>query len=189
MTNEEVIKIYEATGDFMATVRKTGMKTFIVHKILLFNKKMTLEDKVKLTQGAQKHGAEAELLFQKMVPDAVPVNEIKVNNPYYDFVYKGITIDVKYCGVTKESTEADNHWKFGTSRKQKADFYFVFAEFEKGQVFDDCFMLLIPSTFITQKSTVNFRERSEIFKNFLIYEEELIETLDMYAEVIGEEGT
>lgn len=49
MTNEEVIKIYEETGDFMATVRKTGMKTFIVHKILLFNKKMTLEDKVQLT--------------------------------------------------------------------------------------------------------------------------------------------
>uniref|UniRef100_UPI00359CA31D hypothetical protein n=1 Tax=Lactococcus garvieae TaxID=1363 RepID=UPI00359CA31D len=163
------------------------MKSFIVHKILLFNKKMTLEDKVNLTRGAQKHGAEAEVLFYKMVPEAVPVNEIKENNPCYDFVYKGLTIDVKYCGVTKDSTKEYNCWKFTSGKKRKADFYFLFVEFEKGQAFEDCFMLLIPKQFITQKSTVNFKEDSEIFKNFLIYEEEVVGTLDMYAEIIGEE--
>lgn len=61
-------------------------------------------------------GGQAERRFQFLVSDAINANQdIQINNPDYDFIYKDMTIDVKYSSASRRSDQSRNIWSVRTS--------------------------------------------------------------------------
>lgn len=121
MTREEIIDLYVETQDFHLVQRKSKMPPFRLHIVLAQAGVLQIQDKVTYGSRAQKLGGKAEELFQKLVPDAIDANRrFRKNNPVYDFVYKNLTIDVKYSSINKKKHEKAEFWAVRATGDQDA---------------------------------------------------------------------
>ena len=132
---------------------------------------------VNYTTRPQSLGGGAERLFQSLVPDALDANDyIQLNNPDFDFIYKDLTIDVKYSSAHKRKEGHSVHWSLRCTGDM--DLIVAFLEREEGSELDEPIIAIIPKAVFP-------REKIEIHKNgkyqkLFINKNELIELLDKY---------
>ena len=186
------VEIYCETKDFMEVVRRTGKPAFRVHIELLKAGVLQVKDKVKYGSKAQRLGGQAEELFQRLVPEAVDVNSFyRRNNPRYDFVYKGLKIDIKYAGlraVKKDGWGNPTDWGFwGARLNDAADINIIFCEQKQGAELNGCYILVVPVAFVKCENFAVY-QGSKRFKNFNVAQDELIEVLDAYAQASEGDG-
>jgi hypothetical protein len=124
-------------------------------------------------------GGQAEQLFQTLVPDAVDANALfEKNNPIYDFVFKNMTIDVKYSSLYSGGNT--NYWRIRCKGKQ--DFIVAFLEREQSTGVDNPYCLLLPMDFVDMKY-MHISPNGSWFKEFQVEPEELRGILNDYAEL------
>lgn len=132
---------------------------------------------INYTTRAQSLGGCAEELFQELVPEAINANEsIRVNNPDFDFIYKNLTIDVKYSSARKRKETHSEHWSVRSSGSM--DLIVAFLEKEIGSELDNTYIIIIPKKLFP-------KEKLEIHKNgkyrkMFVDKSDLIATLDSY---------
>ena len=177
---KRIIDVYKKTQNFNKTVNLTEMPIPVVFYVLKSQNLLTSLDKINYGSESATLGGEAEKMFQKLVPEAIDANRyIRVNNPEYDFLYKDLTIDVKYSGkLIRKNTQ---YWNVRTDGKQ--DIIVIFLERERESKIKNPCILFIPTMFITTKSHITVSENGKYFKNFLVESEDLEKLLDEYAEL------
>ena len=132
---------------------------------------------INYTTRSQSLGGGAERLFQSLVPDALDANDyIQLNNPDFDFIYKDLTVDVKYSSAHKRKKGHSVHWSLRCTGDM--DLIVAFLEREEGSELDKPIIAIIPKAVFP-------REKIEIHKNgkykkLFINKNELIELLDKY---------
>lgn len=132
---------------------------------------------INYTTRAQSLGGCAEELFQELVPEAINANEsIRINNPDFDFIYKNLTIDVKYSSARKRKETHSEHWSVRSSGSM--DLIVAFLEKEIGSELDNPYIIIIPKKLFP-------KEKLEIHKNgkyrkMFVDKSDLIATLDSY---------
>ena len=150
---KRIIDVYKKTQNFNKTVNLTEMPIPVVFYVLKSQNLLTSLDKINYGSESATLGGEAEKMFQKLVPEAIDANRyIRVNNPEYDFLYKDLTIDVKYSGkLIRKNTQ---YWNVRTDGKQ--DIIVIFLERERGSKIKNPCILFIPNMFITTKSHITY---------------------------------
>ena len=132
---------------------------------------------INYTTRPQSLGGGAERLFQSLAPDALDANDyIQLNNPDFDFIYKDLTIDVKYSSAHKRKEGHSVQWSLRCTGNM--DLIVAFLEREEGSELDEPIIAIIPKAVFP-------REKIEIHKNgkyqkLFINKNELIELLDKY---------
>lgn len=187
---KDIVEIYKECGNFHQAVKESGLPTLVAHIKLLSSGVLKIQDKIKYGSESARLGGKAEEYFQKLVPAAVDANKYwQVNNPKYDFMYKNITIDVKFssCYRSRRSKESKaRHWTARCSGS--ADLYVIFLENEKNKNKEDklenSYILLIPNGFLHTKENKHFTKGSAFFTDFQVKKEELNTMLDEYAGVL-----
>ena len=185
-----LVELYQETGDFQEVVKKSGLPPYIVHIHLAKAGILKIKDKIQFGTKGAKLGGEAEELFQKLVPEAADANSYwRRNNPSFDFMYKGITIDVKYSSyhekTRKDGVNRGAHWKIRTAGER--DLIVAFLEREAGQELENPIILLLPTMFIDVKNGLAISKASKWLTNFQIEADKLTEVLDGYAEILDGE--
>ena len=90
----DIVDIYLECNDFKEAVRRSGLPAYVAHIKLLGSGVLKIRDRIEYGSRAGMLGAKAEELFQKYVPTAIDANKLyRMNNPGFDFEYKGLTID------------------------------------------------------------------------------------------------
>ena len=80
---------------------------------------------------------------KSIVPTAIDANTLyRMNNPGFDFEYKGLTIDVKYSSLRNNSKAPKRQW--GIKCKGDRDFIVAFLEREPNSELDEPIILIIP---------------------------------------------
>lgn len=185
----DIVDIYLECGNFREAVRRSGLPAYVAHIKLIGSGVLTTKDKIRYGGRANVLGAKAEELFQKYVPTAIDANKLyRMNNPNFDFEYKGLTIDVKYSSLrNKRKQNKTNNWGIRCSGER--DFIVCFLESKPKQELKDCIILLIPYGMLSFNANVQlyFSENSEIFQTYQVLPEQLVEILDEYA-TLKEEG-
>lgn len=187
MTKQEMIDLYVETNDFHEVKRQSGLPPYLVHIILTQAGVLKIQDKIKYGNKPQKLGGEAEALFQKLVPEAIDANrQFQKNNPVYDFVYRKLTIDVKYSSVRKDKRYKTDkiHWHIRVGSDQ--DVIVAFLEREKGAELNEPYVLLIHKDFIDVKKDMHISKAGHWFKEFQIKADDLEMILDGYADLLEE---
>ena len=175
----DIVDLYLEHGDFRTAVRLSGLPMHIAHIKLGKAGVLKIADKIQFGSKGAKLGGQAEQLFQTLVPDAVDANALfKKNNPVYDFVFKNMTIDVKYSSLY--SGGKSYHW--GIRCKGEQDFIVAFLEREQGTGIDSPYCLLIPMDFVDVKQ-MHISPSGSWFKEFQVELEELRGILNDYAEL------
>lgn len=126
----------------------------------------------------QQYGREAEIEFQRLVPDAIDCNaNFRENNPAYDFVLNGHKIDVKSGALN-----ARGRWTFEPERSSDKrrggkpiypDAFVFFAM--TGKAFRDGYRLfLFPALMVLDQTQVNITpDRPSRWWDFEIEQDEL----------------
>lgn len=187
MTKQEMIDLYVETNDFHEVKRQSGLPPYLVHIILTQAGVLKIQDKIQYGNKSQKLGGEAEALFQKLVPEAIDANrQFQKNNPVYDFVYRKLTIDVKYSSARKDNRYKTDkiHWHIRAEGNQ--DIIVAFLEREKGAELNEPYILLIPMNFIDVKRDLHISKTGAWFKEFQIKVDDLEMILDSYADLLEE---
>ena len=132
---------------------------------------------INYTTRPQSLGGGAERLFQSLVPDALDANDyIQLNNPDFDFIYKDLTIDVKYSSAHKRKEGYSIHWSLRCTGDM--DLIVAFLEREEGSELDEPIIAVIPKTiFPIEKIEIH---KNGKYKKLFINKNELIELLDKY---------
>ena len=132
---------------------------------------------INYTTRPQSFGGGAEKLFQSLVPDALDANEsIQLNNPDFDFIYKDLTIDVKFSSAHRRKKGHSIHWSVRCSGNM--DMIVAFLERKEGSELDEPNILVIPKgVFPREKIEVH---KNGKYKKLFINKNELIELLDKY---------
>ena len=130
---KDIVEIYKECGNFHQAVKESGLPTLVAHIKLLSSGVLKIQDKIKYGSESARLGGKAEEYFQKLVPEAVDANKYwRVNNPKYDFMYKNITIDVKFSSCYKSRRSKESKARHWTARcNGRADLYVIFLENEK----------------------------------------------------------
>lgn len=180
-----IVDIYMECGDFKEAVRRSGLPAYVAHIKLLGSGVLKIKDKIEYGNKAMMLGGKAEELFQKYVPTAIDANKLyRMNNPGFDFEYKGLTIDVKYSSLrNKRKENKTNNWAIRCSGER--DFIVAFLESNPKQELKNPIILLIPYGMLSFNANVQlyFSENSEIFQTYQVLPEQLVEILDMYADL------
>lgn len=187
MTKQEMIDLYVETNDFHEVKRQSGLPPYLVHIILTQAGVLKIQDKIQYGNKPQKLGGEAEALFQKLVPEAIDANrQFQKNNPVYDFVYRKLTIDVKYSSARKDKRYKTDkiHWHIRVGGDQ--DIIVAFLEREKGSELNEPYVLLIHKDFIDVKRDLHISKAGHWFKEFQIKADKLEMVLDGYADLLEE---
>ncbi len=187
---KDIVEIYKECGNFHQAVKESGLPTLVAHVRLLSSGVLKIQDKIKYGSESARLGGKAEELFQKLVPKAVDANKYwQQNNPKYDFMYKNMTIDVKFSSCLKNNKNSNaRNW---TARcNGTANLYVIFLENEnntdKEKKLENPYILLIPSGFLNVQQKKHFTKNSVFFKDFQVKKEELNAILDEYAGALGE---
>lgn len=186
MTKEEIINLYTETLDFHKVQRTCKLPPFRLHMLLTQAGVLRLQDKVNFGSKPQRLGGKAEELFQKLVPEAIDANRnFRKNNPQYDYVYKNLTIDVKYSSLHARGDGIGSpYWKFRASGNQ--DVIVAFFEREKGSELDDPIVVFLPMAFVPEQQTaMQVTAGSYIMTDFQIEAYELSSYIKDYAEMKG----
>lgn len=132
---------------------------------------------INYTTRAQSLGGGAEALFQKMVPEAINANEsFRINNPDFDFIYKKITIDVKYSSAHKRKETHSIHWSVRSSGNM--DLIVGFLEKEIGSELDEPYIIIIPKK-LCPKEKIEIHKNGK-YREMFVDESNLIATLNSY---------
>ena len=177
MNINEAEKIYKINNDFQKTVTISKIPAYILFMHFLKRGLINKKDHIQFASKSMQKGIKAEELFQKLVPKAVDVNRnFKMNNPEYDFMYNGLTIDIKYSSVlTKKNRD---YWSI---RNSKADIIVAFLENGKSKELENPHILFIPSAIMRNMEHIHITEKGEYFKHFIIPKDKLSEMLMYYA--------
>ena len=179
---KDIVEIYKECGDFHESVKRSGLTPLVAHIKLMKSGVLKIQDKIKYASKGDRLGGLAEELFQKLVPDAVDANKYwQKNNPIYDFMYKGLTIDVKYSSYHSRGKKT-NYWNIRTKGKQNITV--AFLERKSGDELKNPYCLLIPNGFVGTKCDTHVSKSGEWFQNFRIELDELQKYLDEYAEFV-----
>lgn len=179
---KDVVEIYKQCGNFREAVRRSGLPAYVAHIKLIGSGVLKLGDRVRYGSKASILGAKAEELFAKYVPTAIEANKLyRMNNPGFDFEYKGLTIDVKYSSLRNNSKAPRR--QYSVRCKGDRDFIVAFLEREPGSELEEPIILLIPYGMLSfsAEDTLHFIESSEIFLTYQVLPEQLIEILEDYA--------
>lgn len=182
----DIVEIYKECGNFHRAVKESGLPALVAHVKLLSSGVLKIQDKIKYGSESARVGGKAKELFQKLVPEAVDANKYwQRNNPKYDFMYKNMTIDIKFSSCYKSRNKESNarHW---TARcNGTANLYVIFLENEKNtdeeKKLENPYILLIPNGFLHIKKNKHFTKSSVFFTDFQVKKENLKEMLDEYA--------
>ena len=143
---------------------------------------MKIQDKIKYGSRGTQLGGLAEELFQKLVPEAVNANKYwQKNNKNYDFMYKNMTIDVKYSSIYRKGKSQSWSIKLGGN----ANIFIGFLESEEGKGLEGCYIIMIPNGFVNVKNKKQLSRNTELFKDFQVDKEFLIKMLDEYTGIIN----
>lgn len=174
----KIIETYMKKKDIYKTADTLRLPLRTVHLALLKAGCLTIHDKIQCGSEKAKLGALAEEQFSKLVPKAIDANRYwKVNNPVFDFEYKGFFIDIKYASLLK--AKKTKTWAVAIAGLQ--DFTCVFLESEKDRKLEGSYILLVPTQFCQQKRTTYLTEKNFYFRNFLVGADELNAVLDSYT--------
>lgn len=144
--DKDIVDLYMSMGDFHKAVNASGLPTYVAYIKLLKSGVLRIQDKISYGSEGARLGGRAEELFQRLVPSAVDANRMfRKNNPMYDFMIEGLTVDVKYSS----RHEHGSHWAFRFSGEQ--DMICAFLERTAGRRLDNPIILLIPSAFLKGK--------------------------------------
>lgn len=153
----EILKFSESAVSSMAS--KMGLKKPHKSKRQLlqrmsFERQMSFHDRyiserlngnlktISYVTRASSLGGAAERMFAELIPEAIDANQsIHINNPNFDFIYKDLTIDVKYSSAHKRKESHSNHWSVRTSGEK--DLIVAFLERKKGMELDEPYIFVI----------------------------------------------
>lgn len=181
---KDIVEIYKECGDFHTAVKKSGLPPLVAHIKLMKSGVLKIQDKIKYGSKAHALGGKAEEYFQKLVPEAVDANKYwKKNNPTYDFIYKNLTIDVKYS--SKHNGPNAPYW--GIRAIKSANICVAILEREEGKGVENPYILLIPNGFVQTTSNTHISKTGSFFNDFQVDEDMLVEMLDEYAGVFNDE--
>ncbi|MDK4486142.1 hypothetical protein MVQ23_09835 [Fusobacterium necrophorum] len=177
----KIVDTYLETQDFHETVRRCKISPLIAHLTLAKAGVLKIHDKINYGTKAQALGGRAEEYFQKLVPEAIDANRFwKTNNPVYDFMFKGLKIDVKYSSLRPHTNTPC--WCARVSGEQ--DITVIFLEKERGTELKDPYILLIPSGFVSVKNTMHISKSGRWLSEFQVEADELNSILNDYAGVL-----
>lgn len=176
MTINEAEEIFKSNNDFQKTVMESRIPAYVLFMHFLKRGLINKHSHIEFASESMKKGVAAEELFQKLVPKAVDINSnFKMNNPAYDFVYNGLTIDVKYSSfLTRNGNE---YWSF---RNSEADIIVAFLERKKGSELNNPYILFIPTRIIANKN-FHITKNGNYFSSFRIPKGKCSEMLQYYA--------
>lgn len=175
-----LIEAYQRCGDMRQACAETNVKPYQGFIWLKKAKVLSINEKGRYGTSGQRSGGDAEAEFQRLVPDAMPANKVlRLNNPVFDFDFKGQTIDVKYCGVNKPQNKNYHpcwRWELAKHKTEKPDFYAAFlAMSESGLLADGYQLLLVPHELFDGRARLSVRPddpNNELWE-FLVKPEEL----------------
>lgn len=177
MTIDEAEKIYKLNHDFQKTVMTSKIPAYILFMHFLKRGLINKKDHIQFASKSMQKGIGAEKLFQELVPRAVDINaNFRMNNPAYDFVYNGLTIDIKYSSILTKGDK--DYWNV---RNSKADIIVAFLERSKGKELKNPYILFIPTAIMGELGCIYITEKGSYFKHFLIPKDKLSEMLTYYA--------
>jgi hypothetical protein F3_00947 len=188
----DIVEIYKECGNFHQAVKESGLPALVAHVKLLSSGVLKIQDKIKYGSESAKLGGKAEELFQKLVPEAVDANKYwQQNNPKYDFMYKNMTIDVKFSSCYKSRKSKNSNARYWTARcNGTANLYVLFLENEentdKEKKLENPYILIIPNGFLHTKESKHLTKGSVFFTDFQVKKDELNTMLDEYAGALGE---
>lgn len=124
-------------------------------------------------------GGQAERRFGFLIPEAVNANQdIKLNNPDYDFTYRGLTIDVKYASASRREDNHSNRWSIRTSGHR--DMIVAFLERERGSELDNPYIMVIPMGAVSPRKKIEVHRGGKWWQ-LMVDEADLQVILDEYA--------
>lgn len=127
-------------------------------------------------------GGQAERRFQFLVPEAINANkEIAINNPDYDFIYKGMKIDVKYSSASKRCDSHSDIWSVRTSGNH--DLIVAFLERQRGEELNNPYVLIVPNQVSAPRKKIEIHKGGKWWR-LAIEENDLCKMLDEYAKVL-----
>ena len=165
---KDIVEIYKECGNFHQAVKESGLPALVAHVKLLSSGVLKIQDKIKYGSESARLGGKAEELFQKLVPEAVDANKYwQQNNPKYDFMYKNMTIDIKFSSCYKSRNKESNarHW---TARcNGTANLYVIFLENEKNT---DKEKKTGKSLYLVNTERISaYQEKQAFYKKFCIF--------------------
>lgn len=177
MTIDEAEKIYKLNNDFQKTVMISKIPAYILFMHFLKRGLINKKDHIQFASKSMQKGIKAEKLFQELVPRAVDINaNFRMNNPAYDFVYNGLTIDIKYSSILTRKDK--DYWNI---RNSKADIIVAFLESGKDKELKNPYILFIPTAIMRELGKIYITKESGHFQHFLIPKDKLSEMLTYYA--------
>ena len=180
MPSKDIIEIYKETKDFKKAVMLSGLPPLQAHIKLLSSGVLELKDKIRYSSRTGQLGAQAEELFEKMMPEAVNANRvIKKNNENFDFLYGKLKIDVKYSSISRDRRTK----RYEIHHISRTDLIVAFLERETGAELNNPLIAIIPASFILGKNltlTVN----SEFLQMFLVEKAEVPAIIKQYEAIL-----
>ena len=177
MTINEAEKIYKLNHDFQKTVMVSKIPAYILFMHFLKRGLINKKDHIQFASKSMQKGIKAEELFQELVPKAVDINgNFRMNNPAYDFIYNGLTIDIKYSSILTRKDK--DYWNV---RNSKADIIVAFLESGKDKELKNPYILFIPTAIMRELGQIYITKEGGYFKHFLIPQDKLSEMLIYYA--------
>lgn len=188
----EILKFSEGSVSSMASklglkkskdFKKRSLQRMSLEKKMSFHDRYILEclkddwHGINYTTRATSLGGAAEEYFHQLVPEAIDANrDIKINNPDFDFIYKDLTIDVKYSSAHKRKETYSHHW--GLRCTGNMDIIVAFLEREQGMELEDPYIIVIPKGVFAKKRIEIHKEGR--YGQMFIEDYELQQTLDKY---------
>ena len=146
----------------------------------LHAKTIGVDQKIKYTTRPAMLGGEAENYFSSLVPDAIDVNNsVRLNNPEYDFIFDGLTIDVKFASYRKKRENWSPHWSIRTSGN--CDIIVAFLENNYQQEIKEPHIIVIPRMVINSKK-IEIHQGGKWWR-LIVAEKNLKSLLQRYANV------
>lgn len=183
---DKIVKFFLDNGrNFGLTRNKFNLRTLTLHLILAKSKVLSIEEKIEYGPKNNQIGAKAEKLFKELVPEAIDCNNLKKNNQEYDFLYKNLTIDIKYSSLAKRNK---NGYYWHCRLTQNPDIFILFLERNMGDKIKNPYIIIIPSA-LKQSNTISITKSGVWFNEFRVETFELVEILNEYSElkILGEE--
>lgn len=181
-TKKDIVEIYKETKDFQKAVALSGLPTLVAHIKLLSSGVLELQDKIQHSSKSGRLGAEAELMFQKLIPNAVNANRvIKKNNKNFDFMYGDLTINIKYASIG----DYDYRNSVYTLKRMKGcDLVVGFLERKKGAELNNPIIVVIPQAFIKSEH-MSIGVNSQRLRDFTVDKKDLLTILEQYNQFIA----
>ncbi len=180
-----VLAAYHHHGSVRGACAATGCPPYIAYIWLQKAGALTLADKSSYGCENAKLGAAAEKEFQRLVPKAMPANDVlRANCPAFDFDVGGVLVDVKYSSGRSGMWT----WRMAGYKEIRPDFFAVFlATAQSGRLDDGYRLLLLPEELFAEHKSgkISQGNTSSPFWDFECQPGELASVLGMSACTAG----